>query len=245
MNASIKPEWVEPLAGHLVKRSYLEPHWEKKRAQVVASEQVLGHDLTDLFNHLTGYSRQGEYRKLLVAPAHLRRGLCERIARQAALGPRGRIIMKMNSLVDAATIDALYEASQAGVPIDLVVRGISCLRPGVPGLSENIRVRSIVGEFLEHSRVYRFGADPVEAEYLLGSADLMPRNLDRRVEAIVPVDDPKLRARLAEVLDVNLADDVLAWELAPDGTWEKVTTDVGIDAQRRLRELALSRARVA
>ena len=129
-------------------------------------------------------------------------------------------------------IDALYAASQAGVPIDLIVRGICCLRPGVPGLSETIRVRSIVGEFLEHSRIYRFGADPVEAEYLIGSADLMPRNLDRRVEAVVPVDDLRLRARLAEVLDVALADDVLAWELVADGTWSRDPAAERVDTQR-------------
>jgi polyphosphate kinase len=140
-------------------------------------------------------------------------------------------------------ITALYDASAAGVPIDLVVRGISCLRPGVPGLSDTIRVRSIVGEFLEHSRVYRFGADPIDAEYLIGSADLMPRNLDRRVEAIVPVDDPKLRARLAEMLELNLADDELAWSLGPDGAWTKITGDASVSTQRRLREIAVSRAR--
>ncbi len=210
-----------------------------------SSDEDLGHDLTDLFNHLTGYSHQGEYRKLLVAPTHLRAALTERIAAQAALGADGRIVMKMNSLVDTALIDTFYAASQAGVPIDLVVRGISCLRPGVPGLSDTIRVRSIVGEFLEHSRVYRFGADPDAAEYLIGSADLMPRNLDRRVEALVPVDDHRLRARLAEVLDVSLADDVLAWELAPDGTWNRVPERKGVNAQRRLRELATARARVS
>ncbi|MET0920824.1 MAG: polyphosphate kinase 1 [Acidimicrobiia bacterium] len=211
-----------------------------------SADEDLGHDLTDLFNHLTGYSYQGEYRKLLVAPTHMRDALLERFAAQAALGSAGRIILKMNSLVDIAMITALYDASAAGVPIDLIVRGISCLRPGVPGLSDTIRVRSIVGEFLEHSRVYRFGADPVDAEYLIGSADLMPRNLDRRVEAIVPVVDPKLRARLAEMLDVALADDVLAWNLGPDGTWAKVAgTDNagngGVNTQRLLRDLAISR----
>jgi polyphosphate kinase len=210
-----------------------------------SADPDLGHDLTDLFNHLTGYSHQGEYRRLLVAPTHLRAALGERIAAQAALGPEGRIVMKMNSLVDTAMIDTLYAASRAGVPIDLVVRGISCLRPGVPGLSDTIRVRSIVGEFLEHSRIYRFGADPADAEYLIGSADLMPRNLDRRVEALVPVDDHRLRARLAEALEVSLADDVLAWELAADGSWSRIPERRGVNTQRRLRELATARARIS
>ena len=119
--------------------------------------------------------------------------------------------MKMNSLVDWDLISALYEASSAGVSIDLIVRGICCLRPGVPGLSENIRVRSIVGRYLEHSRIFAFG-DRAERHYYIGSADLMPRNLDRRVEAVTPVIDPALTARLQEILDVNLADDVLAWD---------------------------------
>ena len=149
----------------------------------------------------------------------------------------------MNSLVDPGIIDALYAASSAGVSIDLIVRGICCLRPGVPGMSENIRVRSIVGRFLEHSRIYRFGADPDTAEYLIGSADLMPRNLDRRVEAVTPVVAPPLRARLDEILATNLADDVLAWSLGADGTWEKVPTVVGVDTHRRLGELAEARAR--
>jgi polyphosphate kinase len=207
-----------------------------------SADDDLGHDLTDLFNHLTGYSHQGDYRKLIVAPTHLRDAIVERIEAQADLGPSGRIVMKMNSLVDTAMIDALYGASAAGVPIDLVVRGICCLRPGVPELSETIRVRSIVGEFLEHSRIYRFGADPVDAEYLIGSADLMPRNLDRRVEAIVPVDDHRLRARLATVLDLDLHEQTAAWSLSPDGTWSRV--DAPEDPQLVLREHAVARARV-
>jgi polyphosphate kinase len=150
--------------------------------------------------------------------------------------------MKMNALVDPGMVDALYAASQRGVPVDLIVRGICCLRPQVPGLSETIRVRSIIGRFLEHSRVYRFGADPADAEYLIGSADLMPRNLDRRVEALAPVDDPRLKARLAELLDANLADDTLAWNLTADGAWHKVPTVVGESTQRRLKELAIARA---
>ena len=191
---------------------------------LLSADPDLGADLTDLFNHLTGYSHQGTYRKLLVAPSHLRRELADRIEQQAELGAAGRITLKMNSLVDPALIDMLYDASQRGTEIDLVVRGICCLRPQVPGLSDNIRVRSIVGRFLEHSRVYRFGADPETAEYLIGSADLMPRNLDHRVEALVPVTDPRLRARLAEMLELDLADDTLAWELAADGTWQKIPT---------------------
>ncbi len=201
----------------------------------------LGADLTDLFNYLTGYSSQDRYRRLLVAPVGLRNGIRALIEREAARGPAGRIIMKMNSLVDPAMIDALYAASRAGTRIDLVVRGICCLRPGVPGLSDRIRVRSIVGRFLEHSRIYRFGADPATADYLIGSADLMPRNLDRRVEAITPVTDPALRARLDEILRVNLADDTLAWELAADGTWHRVPCERGIETHRALAAAACAR----
>ena len=209
---------------------------------LLSADPDLGADLTDLFNHLTGYSHQGEYRKLLVAPAHLRRGIADRIEQQAELGEAGRITLKMNSLVDPALIDALYDASQRGTRIDLVVRGICCLRPQVPGLSENIRVRSLIGRFLEHSRVYRFGAEPETAEYLIGSADLMPRNLDHRVEALTPVTDPRLRVRLAEMLELDLADDVLAWELAADGTWHKIPTTQDISTHRALQELAIARA---
>ncbi len=209
---------------------------------LLTADPDLGADLTDLFNHLTGYSHQVFYRKLLVAPSHVRQAIEDRIEREASKGPSGRITMKMNALVDAGMIDALYSASQRGVPIDLIARGICCLRPQVPGLSETIRVRSIVGRFLEHSRIYRFGADPAEAEYLIGSADLMPRNLDRRVEALTPVTDPRLRARLAELLDANLADDTLAWELSSDGTWHKQPTLVGRSTQRRLEELAIARS---
>jgi polyphosphate kinase len=212
---------------------------------LLTADPDLGADLTDLFNHLTGYSHQVFYRKLLVAPSHVREALLERIDAEAEKGTDGRIVMKMNALVDGPMIDALYAASQQGVPIDLMVRGICCLRPGVAGLSETIRVRSIVGRFLEHSRVYRFGADAATAEYLIGSADLMPRNLDRRVEALTPVDDRRLRARLAEVLDANLTDDTLAWELRTDGSWQKVPTVLGNSTQRRLQELAIARAHSA
>ena len=209
---------------------------------VLSSDPDLGADLSELFNLLTGYSRQGEYRKLLVAPLTLRPAMLERIQQEADKGSEGRITLKMNSLVDPALIDALYDASRQGTPIDLIVRGICCLRPGVPGMSETIRVRSILGRFLEHSRVYRFGADPETAEYLIGSADLMPRNLDGRVEALVPVTEPRLRGRLAEILAINLADDVLAWELSRDAIWHRVPTVEGVDTHRQLQELAVARA---
>ena len=151
----------------------------------------------------------------------------------------------MNSLVDPAMIEALYAASQAGVEVDLIIRGICCLRPGVPGLSERIRVRSIVGRYLEHSRIYYFanGAATGKPMYLIGSADLMERNLDRRVEALAPVEAPALQARLQEVLDVSLTDDVLAWQLDGDGRWQRVQTVHHLDAHRRLQALALARAR--
>ncbi|MGH9267472.1 MAG: polyphosphate kinase 1, partial [Acidimicrobiales bacterium] len=209
---------------------------------LLSADEELGADLSDLFNYLTGYSRQLNYRKLLVAPTALRTGMLELIARERDAGPAGRIVMKMNGLVDVAIIDALYEASRAGTSIDLVVRGMCCLRPGAPGLSENIRVRSIVGRFLEHSRIFAF-ASRAERSYYIGSADLMPRNLDQRVEAVVPVEDPDLQRRLQQILDVGLADDTRAWELGPDGRWQKVATVKGVNAHVRLQELAYDRAR--
>jgi polyphosphate kinase len=206
-----------------------------------SADPNLGEDVTDLFNQLTGYSQQRRFHRLLVAPATLRPQLLELIAAEAAAGD-GAIVLKMNSLVDPETIEALYAASSAGVEVDLIVRGICCLRPGVPGLSERIRVRSIVGRFLEHSRVFRFGSRDRGYQHLIGSADLMPRNLDRRVEATIPISDPRLRARLDEILQVCLEDDELAWELGADGVWTKVHTVRGVNAHRRLMDLAVARS---
>ena len=202
----------------------------------------LGADLSDLFNFLTGYSRQRTYRKLAVSPDGIRNLLLELIAHESAM-PDGAITLKMNSLVDSGMIDALYEASGAGTRIDLIVRGTCCLVPGVPGQSSNIRVRSIVGRYLEHSRIFRFGSRSRSRTYLIGSADLMPRNLDRRVEALSPIDDPDLQFRLDEILEVLLADDELAWELGPEGNWVKVPPEQGVNAQETLTALAQARAR--
>jgi polyphosphate kinase len=196
-------------------------------------------DVSDLFNYLTGYSHQTEYRRILVAPVTMRDRLTELIRDQAD-AEDGRIVMKMNSLVDPGMIDELYAASQAGTQIDLIVRGICCLRPGVPGLSEGIRVRSIVGRYLEHSRIYRFGSDD-RMRLFIGSADLMPRNLDHRVECITEIVDEGLKDRLDEILRVNLEDDVLAWSLGPDG-WSKVRTRDGVESQLVFRRLAEGRA---
>ena len=207
---------------------------------ILSSDQDLGADLTELFNYLTGYSKQSRYKKLLVAPGTLRPALLDSIKREAD-APDGRIIIKVNNLVDPTIVQALYAASQAGTQIDLIVRGICCLQPGVAGLSENIRVRSIVGRYLEHSRIMRFGSDARGPDYFIGSADVMQRNLDRRVEAVIPVSDPVLTARLQEILDVNLADDDLAWTLDAEGAWHKVPTVLSINTHRRLQELALAR----
>jgi polyphosphate kinase len=201
----------------------------------------IGADLSDLFNYLTGYSRQTRYQRLAVSPTGMRSRLTELIEEEASR-PDGQITMKMNALADAAMIESLYEASQAGTRIDLIIRGICCLRPGMKGLSENIRVRSIVGRYLEHSRIYRFGARGRTRHYYIGSADLMPRNLDRRVEALAPVSDPDLQFRIDEVLDVLLADDNLAWLLGPDGKWERAAPSAGVDAHVALQELARARA---
>ncbi|TMG10665.1 MAG: polyphosphate kinase 1 [Chloroflexi bacterium] len=206
---------------------------------LLSADSDLGADVTELFNLLTGYSRQSRYRKLLVAPTNLRAGITQLIEREGVVG--GRIIIKVNNLIDQEIIDALYAASQSGAQIDLLVRSMCSLRPGVPGLSERIRVRSIVGQFLEHSRVFSFGNGGRPA-YYLGSSDLMPRNLDRRVEAVVPVTDARLRQRLQQILDVSLADDVLAWELGPDGSWHRVPTTRGLNSHNRFKELAIESA---
>ncbi|MET0563439.1 MAG: polyphosphate kinase 1 [Gaiellaceae bacterium] len=197
-------------------------------------------DVSDVFNLLTGYSRQQEFDTLLVAPAGLRTGLLDLIRAQSS--PEGQITMKLNSLIDPEIIEALYAASQTGARIELIVRSMCSLRPGVAGLSEGIRVRSIVGRFLEHSRIYRFGSG-AEATYLIGSADLMQRNLDRRVEVLAPIRDPSLTARLDEILAALSADDMLAWELGEDGSWHRPTATGSINAQTLLEQAALERAR--
>ena len=189
----------------------------------------LGTDLTDLFNYLTGYSRQQSYKKLLIAPVSLRDRMTDFIRQEVKhikAGKKGRIIVKMNALVDPKIIDELYKASQAGVQIDLIIRGICCLRPGVPNLSENIRVVSVIGRFLEHSRVFYFHNDGSD-RYYIGSADWMPRNLDRRVEALVPIEDPSLQRELTEIMDICLQDNRQAWEMQPDGTYEQRTPKQG------------------
>jgi polyphosphate kinase len=186
---------------------------------LLSCREDLGADLTDLFNYLTGYSRQRSYRKLMVAPVNLRDRFLALIHREmdhCCNGHSGRIVAKMNSLVDPQIITTLYEASQAGVQIDLIVRGMCCLRPGIEGISENIRVISIVGRYLEHSRIYYFHNQGQEEVYI-GSADWMTRNLDRRVEAVVPVEDPEIVKDLQEILGVMLADNRHAWDLQPEG----------------------------
>ncbi|MEM8620816.1 MAG: polyphosphate kinase 1 [Actinomycetota bacterium] len=200
---------------------------------ILTCDLDIGADAAQLFNHLTGYSRSEDYRQLLVAPRDLRRQIVDLIEHEASFGADGHITLKCNSIADQGIAEALYAASAAGTRIDAVVRGICCVRAGVPGLSENIRVRSILGRYLEHSRIYRFahgnvvhGARLADAEtdavYLIGSADLMPRNLNRRVEVIVPIEHPRHTAWLDQALDFALADDVVAWELQPDDQWARI-----------------------
>jgi polyphosphate kinase len=210
---------------------------------LLSADPDIGSDLTDLFNFLTGYSKQSSYRKLLVSPVGMRAALLHLI-RAEAEKPAGRITIKVNNLVDPEIISALYAASKAGVNVELIVRGICCLQPGVAGLSERISVRSIVGRYLEHSRIFRFGAELRSAAYLIGSADLMPRNLDRRVEAAVPVTDPALQQRLDEILAVDLSDDGPSWHLQADGLWRLYGNNDRRHAHRVLQELALTRSQV-
>jgi polyphosphate kinase len=192
---------------------------------ILTADEETGQDATEFFNFLTGHSKQRDYRKLMVSPVNLRERITQLIERETAhakMGRPARIVAKLNRLADEHIIESLYEASQAGVSIDLIIRGVCMLRPGVPGLSENIRVRSIVGRFLEHSRVLYFLNDGAEEVYI-GSADWMVRNLDRRVEVVTPVEDPRLKKYLKEdVLDIYLRDNINARELHPEGWYVRV-----------------------
>jgi polyphosphate kinase len=189
---------------------------------LMTTRPELGADVSELFNYLTGYSHQTEYRKLLVAPVNMRRRLLRLIEQETAHGERGHMVFKMNQLEDSEIISALYRASGAGARIELMVRGFCCLRPGIPGVSERIQVSSLLGRFLEHSRIYYFRNGGDELMYL-GSADLMRRNLDRRVETLFPVEDPKLRRRLVNILATYRRDRANTHILQPDGSY--VTTD--------------------
>ena len=211
---------------------------------LLTADPEVGADVAGLFNQLTGYGRSVDHKHLITAPEQLRPRLSELIEQEMHV-PGGRIIFKLNSLADGPMIDQLYKASQAGVDIDLIVRGLCGLRPGVEGLSETIRVRSIVGRFLEHSRIYHFanGDGPGRPATYIGSADLLTRNLDRRVEALVRVEDPRLAARVVEVAEVSLSDERLAWTLDSDGVWTRCDRDADTDTHVRLQQLALNRAR--
>jgi polyphosphate kinase len=207
---------------------------------IMTADPDLGADLSDLFNYLTGYSRSTDFRKILTAPLRMRDRIIERIE-EAAAEEGGRIVMKLNALVDERVIDALYAASDAGTEIDLIIRGICRLRPETPGLSERIRVRSVLGRYLEHSRIFAFGnGRDAPVRYYIGSADMMPRNLDGRVEVLAPVEDPDLAARLQEILDVNLSPSCRAWRLSADGNW--ILEGGEEDVQARLAQLAATRA---
>jgi polyphosphate kinase len=206
-------------------------------------------DVSDLFNYLTGFGRPQRYRKLLVAPTDLRERIIDEVRRvtaDTAAGGRGRIVLKMNGLVDRPVIESLYEASQAGVQVDLVVRSICCLRPGVAGLSENIGVVSVLGRFLEHERLFAFHGE--ESRYFLGSADMMPRNLDSRVEVLVPVEDVAIRAEIDLQLETSLSDTRSSFQLMPDGAWQRRRPAAGElerSSQEELMARALEAARVA
>jgi polyphosphate kinase len=205
-------------------------------------------DVADLFNHLTGFSRPQRFRRLLVAPFTLRTKLVEEIrnvTRAAEAGKTARIRLKVNALTDETVIEALYKASQAGAEIDIVARSICSLRPETPGLSENIRVRSIVGRFLEHSRMMVFEAGDT-ATYVMGSADLMPRNLDSRLELDVPVNDARARHRISAIFDTLLADNSQAWQLRANGSWRRLRPKKDsrpVSAQAALMRSAVNRAR--
>jgi polyphosphate kinase len=202
---------------------------------LLTADPTITSDVVTLFHFLTGHSRTPSFSSLLVAPTNMRAQFLERIEREVAnheAGRPARIIAKMNQLEDLEICEALSRASQAGVPVDLIVRGLCCLAPGVPGLTENIRIRSVIGRFLEHSRIFHFAAgaeDPLDGEFLIASADWMHRNLSERVEAAVPINERRLRARLWEILDVCLSDRRSAWMMQADGSYEQLRPEPGFD----------------
>jgi len=218
---------------------------------LLTARPEIGADVTDLFNVLTGLSRQRTFRRLLVAPHNLRQGFIDLVEREIAHAAAGRpahIVLKLNAIVDVPVIEVLYRAASAGVEMDLIVRGACSLQPGLPGISERVRVRSIVGEFLEHSRIWGF-ANGGDREWYIGSADLMDRNLDRRVEAVVPVEDSEARTRISEIIDLMLADDRRSWQLQPDARWVRTEVIDGepgtVDTFETLKERALESGAVA
>ena len=212
---------------------------------LLTSDPEITHDVGELFNFLTGFARHGNYTKIIVSPTMTRTRIVELISRQRDLGAAGKISIKVNGLTDPTVIDALYEASAAGVEIRLEVRTLCCLRPGVAGLSENITVHSLVGEFLEHSRIFIFGR-PSEKDFsiYIGSADLMERNLDRRVEVTVPIGDPRLQAELVEAFEITWRDDMFTWVLGTDRRWRRLQPVNEFAAQAEFKRLELSRSRL-
>ena len=215
---------------------------------IFTADEEIAADVADLFNYVTGFGRPQRFRKLLVAPFEMRKRLVEEIRKVASAAERGErasIRLKLNNLVDPTLIDELYAASAAGARIEICARSVCMLRPGVEGLSENIRVRSILGRFLEHSRIYSFEAGPNPAVFI-GSADLMPRNLDRRIEVLVPIENGRARQELQAVLDSVFADDVHAWTLASNGSWvpvERAKSSKPVDHQAAMMRRAQQRAR--
>ena len=211
---------------------------------LLTCDSVITRDLGELFNYLTGFAKQGSYERIVVSPQSTRTHIVELIEREATKGSVGRIDMKVNGLTDPVVIDALYRASAAGVRVRLAVRTLCCIRPGVPGLSDNIVVHSLVGQFLEHSRLFVFGRDGTSDQVvLIGSADMMERNLDRRVEVLVPVLDAQNRSSIVEMFETTWRDDVFTWELGTDRRWRRLASVEGFSAQERFKREALSRSR--
>jgi polyphosphate kinase len=213
---------------------------------LLSSDSDLGEDLNKLFNQLSGFAPLSEYKRLLVAPRTLRSGLLERIDREIAnqlAGKPAGIRLKLNSILDEEFIEALYRASQSGVKIDLIVRGICAIRSGIPGVSENIKIRSLLGRFLEHSRIFHF-INAGDDEIFIGSADLMDRNLSRRVESLVRIAEPEHKASLIELLDEYLSDEIANWQMLQNGKWQNISKNSDGSAIENVQQLLIEKYRI-